>query len=96
MFFVALVTASGIFAIAMKTADYGEAREVTRQVQIMADRDVSIAQINASRDVDIATIAADVTKQTSFIYWFGYFGRMAGVAVAILVVIMIWADRREG
>lgn len=55
--FMAIVAASGIYAIATKIADYGEAREQTKQVQIVADAAVKIAETNA-----------DATKKTSMTF----------------------------
>ncbi len=66
--FMSIVTASGIYAIATKIADYGEAREQTKQVQIVADASVSMAQINADTTVTVAKINADATKKTSMAF----------------------------
>lgn len=62
--FVAIVTSCGIASIATRLADYGEAREQTRQVQIVADA-----------AVEIEAIRADATKKTSLAFALFYLAR---------------------
>lgn len=64
--FVAILTATGICAIATSLAGYGEAREQTRQAQILADMTAKVANIEANKAVKIAYIEADATKKTSW------------------------------
>lgn len=65
---LALLCATGIYLVASHIANTGEAREVTKQVEIRANADVRIAEINANAAVDMTQINADVTRDTSLVY----------------------------
>lgn len=73
IFFVAIVTSCGIAMIASRLADYGEAREQTKQVQIVADA-----------AVEIEAIRADAEKKTSLAFTLFYLARAATWAAGLV------------
>ena len=60
---VSLAITAGLYIVVDGLSGYGQAREQTKQVQIVADASVDIAQINADAAVEIAGINADATKR---------------------------------
>ena len=93
--FIATIAGCGI--VVTRLADYGSTRETTKQTQIRADADVSIAQINANAAVDVAQINADATRDTSLAYLaHRVFTAVLWVLVALWAVVMLAVLNRWG
>lgn len=95
---VSLAITAGLYIVVDGLSGYGQAREQTKQAQIVADASVDIAQINADAAVEIASINADATKKTSVSFVAFYALRSilwgAGLVWAFVVGSLIW--RRVG
>lgn len=91
---VSLAITAGLYIVVDGLSGYGQAREQTKQVQIVADASVDIAQINADAAVEIAGINADATKKTSMAFVAFYALRAilwgAGLVWAVIIGGLIW------